>query len=167
MVCNKHHKVNKFVYFYIVKDELSILKGIHPGFVLDRKLKELNVKKGQLALDCREYPQTITAITKGKRDMNIGLSLKLEKALGLEEGFFMTLQIFYDIKQEKQKENNRPNLKKLRRILFWDTKMENIHWQQHDAYVIRRVFEKGNDDEKKEIERFYGTRVDDVLKAHK
>ena len=90
-----------------MKNELQILKGIHPGFVLDRKIKERKIKKGQLALDCREYSQTITAITKGKRDMNTKLSIKLEKALGLEEGYFMTLQVFYDIKQEKEKQNHR------------------------------------------------------------
>lgn len=54
------------------------------------------MKKGQLAIQCREYPQTLTDITKGRRNMNAALSLKLEKALGLEEGYFMTLQILHD-----------------------------------------------------------------------
>jgi addiction module HigA family antidote len=148
-----------------MQNELEILKGVHPGIVLERKLKDLKFKKGQLALDCREYPQTITAITKGRRDMNTSLSLKLEKALGLEEGYFMTLQVFYDIKQEKQKQIQKPNLKKLRRILFWDTKLENINWEQHYKYVIKRTFEKGNEEEKNEIIRFYGKdKVEQVLK---
>jgi hypothetical protein len=58
-----------------------------------------------------------------------------------------------------------PNLKKIRRILFWDTKLENIDWVQHYKYVIRRAFEKGNEEEKQEIIRFYGNdKVEEVLK---
>ena len=46
-------------------NEIQLLKGIHPGLVLERKIREKGLKKGQLALDCREYPQTLTTITKG------------------------------------------------------------------------------------------------------
>ena len=145
--------------------ELEILKGIHPGFVLERKIQEKHLKKGQLALTIREYPQTLTAITKGKRDMNTPLSLKLEKELGLEEGYFMLLQVFYDINQEKQKEHlPKPDLGKLRRVLFWDTKLEAIDWQRQYKAIIKRIFERGNQQEKDEIIRYYGRgKVDAVL----
>ncbi len=146
-------------------NDIEILKGIHPGIVLERNIREKGLKKGQLALDCREYPQTLTAITKGSRDMNTALALKLEKALGLEEGYFMILQIFYDIKKQKQKlSQNEKNLPRLRKILFWDTRMESIDWQKQYKSVIRRVFERGNDFEKSEITRFYGSgRINEVL----
>ena len=147
-----------------MKNEIEILKGLHPGFILERKIREQKIRKGKLAIDCREYPQTLTAITKGKRDMNTALSLKLEKALGLEEGYFMMLQIFHDIKLEKEKHSGKPNLNRIRKILFWDTKMENINWNDHYKYIIRRVFEKGNDQEKNEIIRFYGRdKIDEAL----
>lgn len=149
-------------------NELDILKGIHPGFVLERKIKERNLQKGQLALYIREYPQTLTSITKGKRDMNTRLSLKLEKALGLEEGYFMVLQVYYDIAREKKRQSHQPDLSKLRRILFWDTRMEKIDWDKHARYVIRRVFEKGNETEKDEITRFYGAeKVQELLTERK
>jgi hypothetical protein len=96
--------------------------------------------------------------------MNINLALKIEKALGIEEGFFMTLQVFYDIKELKKKQPKlHPDFTKLRRILFWDTKMENIDWETQRISVIRRVFERGNDIEKNEIIRFYGK--EDINKA--
>lgn len=89
--------------------------------------------------------------------MNTALSLKIEHALGLEEGYFMTLQVFFDIEQEKRKLNTiHPDLAKLRPVLFWDTKIESINWQKQKNAVIKRVFEHGNDTEKKEITRFYG-----------
>ena len=149
----------------MMTNELSILKGIHPGFVLEKKLTEKHLSKGKFALSVNEYPQTLTAITKGKRNMNTSLALKIEEALGLEEGYFMTLQIFYDIKQEKLKQKkSKPDLTKIRPVLFWDTNIEKIDWERQYKSVIRRMFERGNKKEKDEITRFYGKdRIDAVL----
>ena len=141
-----------------MKKYLNILKGIHPGFVLERELKKRQIRKGSFALQIQEYPQTLSTITKGRRDMNIGLALKIEHVLGIEEGFFMILQVYYDIEQEKKKQNSsKPNLSIIRSILFWDTKMEKIDWQKQKKTIIKRIFERGNEIEKKEITRFYGS----------
>jgi addiction module HigA family antidote len=148
-----------------VKREIDIIKGIHPGFYLDRKIQEQHLKKGHLALAINEYPQTLTTITKGKRDMNTALALKLEKALGLEEGTLMILQVYYDIEQIKKKQNtDMPDLKKLRPVIFWDTDIKSIDWHRQYRAVIRRIFERGNDREKKEITRYYGKeKIEEVL----
>ena len=61
-------------------NEIGIIKGLHPGLYLDRKIREQHLRKGQLALSVNEYPQTLKTITKGKRDMITTLDLKLEKA---------------------------------------------------------------------------------------
>jgi len=138
--------------------ELEILKGIHPGIILDRKLKEKKLPKGRFALLINEYPQTLGAITKGKRNMNIALAMKIEKELNLPEGYLMMLQIFFDIRQEKNKqlEKLKPDLSKLRKGLFWDTDLNKIDWHRQRRAVIQRVFERGNSDEKAEISRVYG-----------
>lgn len=141
-------------------NELSIIKGVHPGLILERELKKRRLKKGPFALSIQEFPQTLVSITKGKRKMNTGIAMKIERALGLEEGYFMTLQVFYDIKEAKQKQNlNHPDLTKLRPVLFWDTKMELINWEIQKKAVINRVFSRGNITEKNEIIRFYGTKI--------
>lgn len=140
-----------------MKNELSIIKGIHPGFILERELKLRHLHKGPFAISLKEYPQTLVSITKGKRKMNTNLALKIEEALGIEEGFFMTLQIFYDIKEIKRKQSKlHPDLTKLRQILFWDTKMEYIDWEGQKNAIIKRIFERGNESEKEEIIKFYG-----------
>lgn len=55
----------------------------------------------------------------GRRDMNTPLALKLEQALGLEEGYFMILQAYYDIKKEKEKQSQEtPDLTRIRAALF-------------------------------------------------
>ena len=143
-----------------METQITILKGIHPGFVLERELEKRQIRKGNFALQIQEYPQTLSTITKGKRDMNIALALKIERLLGIEEGFFMILQVYYDIEQEKKKQNStRPNLALIRSVLFWDTKMEKLDWQKQKKAIIKRIFERGNEIEKKEIIRFYGNEV--------
>jgi plasmid maintenance system antidote protein VapI len=151
-----------------MKTQLSIIKGIHPGFILDRELKERHLRKGPFAISLQEFPQTLVSITKGKRRMNTNLALKIEKALGIDEGYFMILQVYYDIEETKRRQNKEhPDLTKLRRILFWDTKMENIDWEKQKNAIIKRVFERGNEIEKKEIIRFYGREnVNNILKTH-
>ena len=151
-----------------MKTELSVIKGIHPGLILERELKQRHLNKGPFALSLQEYPQTLVSITKGKRRMNTNLALKIENALEIEEGYFMTLQLYYDIKEIKRRQYRlHPDFTKLRRVLFWDTKMENIDWEKQKKAVIKRVFERGDEIEKKEIVRFYGREnVNNILNTH-
>ena len=139
-------------------------KGIHPGIILERELKKRNLKKGPFALSIQEYPQTLNEITKGRRGLTPALSLKIDSALGLEEGTMLILQAYHEIKKEKKKSKSgdHPNLSILRKILFWDTEIDKIEWHRQYKAIIQRVFERGNDDEKKEILRFYGK---DKIKA--
>ena len=139
-------------------DSIQYLRGIHPGIILERELEKRKLSKGPFALSIHEYPQILGAITKGKRKMNTSLALRIEDALGIEEGFFMTLQVFYDIKQERQKKQSTaiPDIKQFRPALFWDTDMAKINWINQKRAVIERVLERGTLSEKKEIIRFYG-----------
>jgi len=131
-------------------------KGIHPGIILERLLNKKGISQRPFALSIDEYPQTINAISKGKRKLNTPLALKIEKKLNLEEGTLALLQTYFEIKEEKNKlEKNTPNLNLLRTSLFWDTDMSKIDWQNQSIAVIKRVFERGNEIEKEEIKRFY------------
>lgn len=143
-----------------MKTNINTIKGIHPGFVLEHELEKRKLRKGQFALSLGEFPQTLTAITKGKRKMNTALALKIENLLGIEEGYFMVLQVYHDIEIEKNKQNeikgkSSPNIELLRPILFWDTDIHKIDWQKQKRAIIHRIFERGNDTEKNEITRFY------------
>lgn len=160
--------VNKFVYICNMKREFEKYKGIHPGAVLERELSKRNLAQRPFALSLLEYPQTFNAIIKGKRNMNAALALKIENALGLEEGTLLVLQAYYDMKMEKQKTSNakRPNMELLRKSLFWDTDINTVNWEKQATAVIRRVFERGNISEKKEIVKFYGaSRIKPIVKS--
>jgi plasmid maintenance system antidote protein VapI len=141
-----------------MNSNIGIIKGIHPGLILERELKHRKLPKGTFARSINEFPQTIATITKGKRRMNPALSLKIEHALGLEEGYFMVLQAYCDIAQEKKKlsKNNHPDLSKFRTVIFWDTDIRLIDWEKNKLAVIYRIFERGNEQEIQEIIRFYG-----------
>jgi plasmid maintenance system antidote protein VapI len=132
-------------------------KGIHPGIILEREFKKRGLQQRPFALSIGEHPQTLNAITKGKRKLNTALALKIEEKLGLEEGNLALLQTYFDINEEKSKlKQNTPNLLLLRKSLFWDTEINNIDWSKQYRAVIQRIFERGNECEKDEIIRFYG-----------
>lgn len=134
------------------------LKGLHPGIVLQRELEKRKIPKGPFAISIQEYPQTLSAITKGKRSMNTALALRIEKMLGMEEGFLMLLQVFYDIEEEKKKTTmvSMPDLKKIRPALFWDTDINKIDWVTQKRAIIERVWDRGSIAEQNEMTKFYG-----------
>ena len=150
--------LNKNVYFCDMNRRIEILKGIHPGLFLRRELNNRKLKSGQFAASIGEHPQTLSAIIRGRRSMNTPLALRIEKALGFDEGFLMILQVYYDIEEEKRKlsAEYRPDLTKFRSAIFWDTTLDRIDFAAHSHYVINRIFERGNDEEITEIIRFYG-----------
>lgn len=129
--------------------------GIHPGKVLERELEKRHLKKRPFALSIGEYPQIINEITKTRRGVSPQLSLKIDHALGLEEGAFYLLQAHYEIDQVK-KALKRLDSPSYRKALFWDTDMSKIDWHNQYKAVIQRVFERGNDEEKQQALDFYG-----------
>jgi antitoxin HigA-1 len=142
----------------IIEQNIALIKGIHPGIILSRELKKRKLPKRQLALKIGEYPQQIGDITNGKRRINPSLSIRLGNALDFDESFFSVLQTYYDIDQEKKRQSlqYQPDLNKFRRVLFWDTDINSIDWIKNKNSVVKRVFERGNEQEIKEIVRFYG-----------
>lgn len=153
-----------------MKNRLKIIRGIHPGIFVEKELKKRKIPSGRFAIAIGEFPQTLSAIINGRRSMNLTLSLKIERELGYEEGFLMSLQLYYDIKILKQKESagHKPDLSKFRKVIFWDTDIDKIDWMKNKRAVIERVFERGNNMEKEEIIRFYGQEeVDRYLNEYK
>ena len=146
-------------------ENISLYKGIHPGLVLDRELKSRKLRKSRLAIELGEYPQTLSAITKGSRPIPLGLALKIEEALGWEEGFLSILQLYHDIREERKKQSagKHPDYSQLRPALFWDTKMEKIDWIGQKRAVIERVFTRGTEQEKALIREFYGNEIVDRI----
>lgn len=136
--------------------ELSKIKGIHPGVILNREIKARGLKSKEFAFSIKEYPQTLSAILNKRRGINPQLSIKLGRNFNVDEDYFMLLQAAYDVKEAIIPETKTPDLSKIRRILFWDTEYEKIDWLRQKKAIIKRVFERGDDIEINEIISFYG-----------
>lgn len=151
--------------------EISKVKGVHPGALLKREIKILGLKSKDLVDAIDEHKQTISAILNERRGINPLLSIKLGRFFIISEDYFMQLQASYDVQKELNQispEKRTPDLTKIRRALFWDTDFDTIDWEKNKTAIIKRLFERGNDEEIEEIIAFYGrTSVDLVVKTVK
>lgn len=149
--------------------ELEKYKGIHPGLILEHELKKRNIAKSQFAIAVDQQRQTLNEITKGRRKLPVDLSFKIDKELGYKGGTMLMMQTYYEIEDYQQRNretDNNLDMSKLRKGLFWDTEIQNIDAVKHVKAIIRRVFERGNDEEKSYITQYYGEkRVAHTLKT--
>jgi addiction module HigA family antidote len=141
--------------------DINKIKGVHPGAIIRREIKKRGLKNKDFALEVNVHAQTISAIIKEKRSITPKLSIRLGTNLGVESDYFMLLQASYNVKQAQLQSKSQltPNLKKIRKNLFWDTDFSKIDWQKNKRSIIKRIFERGNDEEIKEIINFYGIDV--------
>lgn len=78
------------------------LKNIHPGEVLlEEFLLPMDISQNKLAKDIAVSPRRINEIVHGKRAITADTYLRLSKALGTSEGFWLGLQTDYDLEEKK------------------------------------------------------------------
>jgi antitoxin HigA-1 len=78
------------------------LKNIHPGEVLlEEFLLPMMISQNMLARDIGVPPRRINEIVHGKRAVTADTDLRLSKALGTSEGFWLGLQADYDLEEKK------------------------------------------------------------------
>lgn len=136
---------------------IDLLKGVHPGRLMQRDLKKRGLSQRALAERTKIPYQTINAILSSKRNLTTGQAVAIEREMGYEEGFLLILQAFHEIKLMKEKElaEQYPGKPNIRSILFWDVNFNHINWGATKNAVVKRVLERGNADEVEEIKRFY------------
>ncbi len=139
-------------------------KGIHPGRIIDRELKKRGTSQRSFAAMIGEHSQNLNAVITGRRRLTTELALRLEEALGMEEGTLLTLQAYYDIAEYKHRQasGSVSGWPDIRRGLFWDTDFDKLDFGRYRGAVIQRVLERGNEAEKAEIARFYGLELSDL-----
>lgn len=137
--------------------ELNRIKGIHPGAILKRELKKRKIKSIDLANEIREHAQTINAITKERRNMNAKLSYKLGEYFDIPNNYFMIIQATYEVEKYKitQIRKTNPLIGKIRKSIFWDTKIELIDFEKNQRFIIQRILERGNKEEINHLIKIY------------
>lgn len=141
-----------------MRSRIDILKGIHPGKIIDRELRKRHLSQRAFAASIDEHSQTLNAVITGRRNLTTEMALKIEQEFGYEEGFLLTLQAIYEITAYKNRmmSESVSGIPNIRRSLFWDTDFDRIDWGLYRNSVIARVLERGNNAERLEIARFYG-----------
>lgn len=88
------------------------LKNIHPGeILLNEFLLPMSISQNKLANDIDVPPRRINEIVHGKRAITADTDLRLSRAFGTSEGFWLGLQADYDLEERRKQINH-----KLKRI---------------------------------------------------
>jgi antitoxin HigA-1 len=81
----------------------GLLSNPHPGeILLEEFLKPMQLSQNALARAVRVAPRRINEIVLGKRDVTADTDLRLARYFGLSEGFFLGLQMDYDLMQRRR-----------------------------------------------------------------
>jgi addiction module HigA family antidote len=96
------------------------LKNVHPGeILLEEFLLPLDISQNRLANDIGVPPRRINEIVHGKRSVTADTDLRLSRALGTSEGFWLGLQADYDL--EEKKVSLKDKLVKIKSLIKPDT----------------------------------------------
>mgnify|MGYP000567872728 CR=1 FL=1 len=83
------------------------LPNIHPGEVLfEEFLKPLDISQNKLARAMGVPPRRINEIVHGKRAVTADTAIRLARALGASEQFWMGLQADYDLEEARKMAQN-------------------------------------------------------------
>lgn len=137
----------------------STYKGIPAHKVLAFTISQMGYTQAEFAKIIEIRPQILNAIIKGHRQIPLETCLKIDDALGFEKGAFAFIQLQNRI--DAINEKNRPvyhGKPNIRKVVFWDCDFDNLDWSKYKEFIIKRVMEYGNSEEKNEIKNFYGIR---------
>ena len=83
---------------------MAKLKNIHPGeILLEEFLTPMGVSQNALARAISVPPRRINEIVLGKRGVTADTALRLSRAFGKSEGFWMGLQADYDLEETRKR----------------------------------------------------------------
>ncbi len=83
------------------------LPNIHPGEVLlDEFLKPLDISQNKLARAMGVPPRRINEIVHAKRAVTADIAIRLARALGTSEQFWMGMQADYDLEEARKAAQN-------------------------------------------------------------
>jgi antitoxin HigA-1 len=83
-------------------NELKAVVLLHPGTILGEELEARNISQKDFAVKLGLRPSHLNELIKGKRHVSAIIALKLEKHLRIDAGFWMRLQMDYDLKMARK-----------------------------------------------------------------
>ena len=89
---------------------MKTLPNIHPGeILLEEFLTPMGISQNRLARAMDVPPRRINEIVHGKRTITADTALRLARALGTSEQFWMGLQADYDLEEARKSSGNKLN----------------------------------------------------------
>ena len=86
---------------------MKSLPNIHPGeILLEEFLAPMGISQNRLARAMGVPPRRINEIVHGKRAVTADTALRLARALGTSEQFWMGLQADYDLEEARKSSGN-------------------------------------------------------------
>ena len=87
---------------------MKTLPNIHPGeILLEEFLSPMGISQNRLARAMDVPPRRINEIVHGKRAVTADTALRLARALGTSEQFWMGLQADYDLEEARKATGNK------------------------------------------------------------
>ena len=87
---------------------MKTLPNIHPGeILLEEFLTPMGISQNRLARAMDVPPRRINEIVHGKRAVTADTALRLARALGTSEQFWMGLQADYDLEEARKSSGNK------------------------------------------------------------
>jgi len=87
---------------------MKTLPNIHPGeILLEEFLSPMGISQNRLARAMDVPPRRINEIVHGKRAVTADTALRLARALGTSEQFWMGLQADYDLEEARKAAGNK------------------------------------------------------------
>jgi addiction module HigA family antidote len=89
---------------------MKTLPNIHPGeILLEVFLTPIGISQNRLARAMDVPPRRVNEIIHGKRAITANTALRLARALGTSEQFWMGLQVAYDLEEARKSFGNKLN----------------------------------------------------------
>jgi addiction module HigA family antidote len=79
------------------------LPAVHPGEILADELEALGLSARKFADHIGVPPNAVTSILNGKRGISAEMALRLGRAFGTGERYWMNLQSYYEAKLAREK----------------------------------------------------------------
>jgi len=80
--------------------------SLHPGEVIADELAVREIKKADFASQLNMKASHFSELLHGKRHVSAALALKLENLLKIKAEYWMRLQVYYDLFEERNKQKH-------------------------------------------------------------
>lgn len=142
-----------------MREDYKKYRNISLSIIIKRDLKQLKMTQKSLAAQIgMSYNHLNYLINTGCKFTSKSERL-IENILGYEIFFIRNLRDLQSQCKNKEealrKQYAGREIPAIRKCVFWDINPDNLDWTRHRKFIIARVSQYGNDQEKKDITAFY------------